>query len=156
MAKLLNILIQNPTLEENMNSQFTPPPPPHKSFCSNYLACSLLFGAIFFYSCDPPSSSPPPTYTTTISGEITSPTGDPIAAKVWASTDTANNFTAGAKGNYSLTVKHSGTFQIIAESEDGNYKASKTVKTTKKAESLNITLQYVHNRQRQNYYPGQG
>ena len=120
-------------------------PPPYKSFCNNYLACILLFGAIFFYSCDPPSSSsPPPTYTTTISGEITSPTGDSIAAKVWASTDTANKVTAGAKGNYSLTVKHSGTFQIIAESEDGKYAINpKIIKTTKKAEILNITLQYV-------------
>ena len=125
-------------------ARILPPPPPHKSFYSNYLACSLLLGAIFFYSCDPPNSSPPPTYTTTISGEITSPTGDPITAKVWASTDTTNKFTTEADGKYSLTVKHSGTFQIIAESEDSKYAINpKIIKTTKKAESLKITLQYV-------------
>ena len=63
---------------------------------------------------------------------------------MWASTDTANKVTAGAKGNYSLTVKHSGTFQIIAESEDGKYAINpKIIKTTKKTESLKITLQYV-------------
>ena len=133
-----------------MNSQSTPPPPPHKSFYSNYLAFSLLLAAIFFYSCDPPSSSATKTYTTTISGKITTPAENPIAAKVWASTDTANKVTAGAKGNYSLTVKHSGTFTIDADykkpiprsSVNLYYKASKTVKTTNPTHDLDITLQY--------------
>ena len=114
-----------------MNTQFTPPP--HKSFCSNYLACSLLFGVIFFYSCDPPSS---PTYTTTVSGKIITPKGNPITtAQVRAPGAKAKTK---ADGSYELKVKHSGTFQIFANyapndsSKRGDYKqgAPQTVKTT--------------------------
>ena len=81
-------------------------------------------------------------YITTVSGKITSPAGNPIAAKVWASTDTANKVTAGADGNYNLTVKHPGTFQIIADLD--NYKASdpKTIETNKQTHNLDISLEY--------------
>ena len=86
-----------------------------------------------------------PTYTTTVSGKITTPAGNPITtAKVW--TKSSNKVSVDStNGSYSLKVTHSGSFTLTAEDPNGNYKTSapKTVKTTKpKEEKQDIALKY--------------
>ena len=133
--------------------EYYPPPPPHKSFCSNYLACSLLFGAIFFYSCDPPPSTP--TYTTTVSGKIITPAKAKDSSKgsfITTAEVRANGAKAktNSEGSYELKVKHSGTFQIFVDytptdpRKRNDYKqgAPQTITTTEETESLNIPLNY--------------
>ena len=73
---------------------------------------------------------------------------DDTKAEVWVDPD--NKVNTKADGSYSLTVKHSGTFQIFANytptdpSKRGGYKQSapQTVKTTSTTHNQNIPLKY--------------
>lgn len=107
------------------------------------------------YSCDNPSGSSTPSEkssspTTTVSGRITTPAGNPITtAQVWASTDPANKVRVDTTdGSYSLLVIHSGNFTITAEDTDGNYQTSDPKPFNDiKAESIDgqdIGLKYGH------------
>ena len=92
------------------------------------------------------SSSP----TTTVSGRITTPAGNPITtAQVWSSTDPSNKVRVDTTdGSYSLLVTYSGSFTITAEDTDGNYQTSDPkLFNDIKAESIDgqdIGLKYGH------------
>ena len=100
-------------------------------------------------ACPPPGGGgTPTTYTTTVSGKVTTPAGNPIAtARVWASTDPTTKVTVGNDGSYSLkVVDHPGTFTVSADytATDGNYKAvaPQSVTTTATAHTQDIALKY--------------
>ena len=100
-------------------------------------------------ACPPPGGGgTPTTYTTTVSGKVTTPAGNPIAtARVWASTDLATKVTVGTDGSYNLkVVDHPGTFTVSADytATDGNYKAAapQSVTTTVTAHTQDIALKY--------------
>ena len=104
--------------------------------------------AALLAACPPPGGGgTPTTYTTTVSGKVTTPAGNPIAtARVWASTDPATKVAAAADGSYTLTVTHPGTFTVSADytATDGNYKAvaPQSVTTTTPAHTQNVSLAY--------------
>ena len=104
--------------------------------------------AALLAACPPPGGDgTPTTYTTTVSGKVTTPAGNPIAtARVWASTDPATKVTVGTDGSYTLAVTHPGTFTVSADytATDGNYKAvaPQTVTTTATAYPQDIALKY--------------
>ena len=86
---------------------------------------SLLLAVFLLHSCDNPSGSSTPTPTTTVSGKVTTPAGNPLTtAQVWASTDPARKVKVKQDGSYSLGVFHSGSFTITAEDTEGNYQTS--------------------------------
>ena len=86
---------------------------------------SLLLAVFLLHSCDNPSESSTPTPTTTVSGKVTTPAGNPLTtAQVWASTDPARKVKVKQDGSYSLGVFHSGSFTITAEDTEGNYQTS--------------------------------
>ena len=111
--------------------------------------CVLLLAVFLLHSCDNPSGSSTPTPTTTVSGRITTPAGNPLTtAQVWASTDPARKVKVKQDGSYSLGVFHSGSFTITAEDTDGNYKTSdpkpfNDIKA-KNIDGQNIGLKYGH------------
>ena len=90
--------------------------------------------------------------TTTVSGRVTTPAGNPITtAQVWASTDPANKVKVNTTdGSYSLGVFHSGSFTLTAgyTGEGGNYKMSDSKPfndiKAKNIDSQNIALKYGH------------
>ena len=105
--------------------------------------------AALLAACPPPGGGgTPTTYTTTVSGKVTTPAGNPIAtARVWASTDPATKVTVGTDGSYSLeVVDHPGAFTVSADytATDGNYKAvaPQSVRTTTPAHTQNVSLAY--------------
>ena len=87
--------------------------------------CVLLLAVFLLHSCDNPSGPKKSSPTTTVSGKITTPAGNPLTtAQVWASTDPARKVKVKQDGSCSLGVFHSGSFTITAEDTDGNYKTS--------------------------------
>ena len=89
------------------------------------IVCVLLLAVFLLHSCDNPSESSTPTPTTTVSGKVTTPAGNPLTtAQVWASTDPARKVKVKQDGSYSLGVFHSGSFTITAEDTEGNYQTS--------------------------------
>ena len=104
--------------------------------------------AALLAACPPPGGGgTPTTYTTTVSGKVTTPAGNPIAtARVWASTDPATKVTVGTDGSSTLAVTHPGTFTVSTDytATDGNYKAvaPQSVRTTTPAHTQNVPLAY--------------
>ena len=115
----------------------------------------------------PPAGNPPPqtktipyAYTTTITGTVTTPAGNPVTqydsaarrsspsgddAEVWASTDPAVKAAVAADGSFTLRVRHPGTFALTADYPAGrDYKtgAPQTVSTTESAHTQDIPLRY--------------
>ena len=115
----------------------------------------------------PPAGNPPPqtktipyAYTTTITGTVTTPAGNPVTqydtvtkgsipsaddAQVWASTDLTVKAPVAADGSFTLSVRHPGTFALTADyPAERDYKtgAPQTVSTTEPAHTQDIPLRY--------------
>ena len=111
--------------------------------------CVLLLAVFLLHSCDNPSGSS--TLTTTVSGKVTTPAGNPITtAQLWASTDPARKVKVKEDGSYSLGVFHSGSFTLSAgyTGEGGSYKMSDpkpfdNIKA-KNIDGRDIALKYGH------------
>ena len=119
---------------------------------------------VLLTACPPPGGGgtpPAATYTTTVSGKVTTPAGNPVtqyetaartsvrsadAAKVWASTASATKVAVAADGSYTLEVTdHPGTFTLNVDYPAGrDYKAGapQSVTTTAAAHTQHIALSY--------------